>query len=187
MRSHRPKKAFIAQSIRSDYCAVYACSMLLTLLGVDAGKQSCMRSFGIRRNGCHFNGVTYSEISRVLQQSLPFVQFGWKFRSHSSFNGIVGLLQSHFSRIGVPTLVVFGAVHERMGVRCRHAAVAISTGRYGIRLLDSLGRMPKDRVKWNVTILSKGNKQGLHLVKGARYLLDPQSQFGILQWQLKDH
>lgn len=174
---------FISQSVRSDYCGVYACAMFLTLIGHYVDRRQARTLFGIVSPRSSFNGVTHDNIASVVSDATPLSGIGWHQRSSATYAILYRMLSRQFSRGGGATIVTFGAVYGPERLRCNHAAVAVGFNQKGIRLLDPLGRNPRGRQWWNVLLRPDQDVSGFNLIKGSFYKVNLAEGAAVFRWK----
>lgn len=130
---------FIRQSIRSDYCAVYATAMYLTLLGCETDRRQALLLFGAKR-GTPWPGASHSDMLAVIRCCLPDYNGNWR-KIPRSASAIRRTFQGIAAR-GSPALITAYCRHRTSGVECGHAflVTGFQDGRF--LLLDPLGLPP---------------------------------------------
>ena len=142
------QRAFIAQSVRSDYCGVYAAAMFLSLHGMSTTRAQAKRLFGVAQApGPEWTGATRRQIAQVLGERLP-ASASWRTLEWGDISA--GLDDTRM------TLIVARARYRETAIRARHSAVAVGVHRGELRLLDPLGRPPARGRNYNVSVALDG-------------------------------
>lgn len=144
-----PALPFIRQSIRSDYCAVYATAMFLSLLGCPTSRKQALRMFGARR-GMTWPGASQADILTVIRQRLPGFSARWR-RSAGSSSGLLRAFERAAGR-GLPALVAAQCRHRSSGVECGHAFLLTGSSGGRLLLLDPLCRPPAEGEQHNANL-----------------------------------
>lgn len=139
---------FLRQSLRSDYCAVYASGMLLSLLGVATDRRQARQLFGVRPG--HWRGSTHRQIRQVLCDRVPGVAFHWR-HSRRGRDGVCDLLRTA-AAAGQPALVTAYCRHPRLQASCGHAFLLTGARMDTVLLLDPLGRPPAAGERFNACL-----------------------------------
>lgn len=171
---------FIRQSIRSDYCAVYATAMYLSLLGCQTDRRQALHLFGAKR-GAPWRGATHIDMLAVIRRCLPDYNARW-LRTARSSSAVRRSFQAIAAR-GSPALVTAYCRHRSSGVECGHAFLVTGFQEDRFLLLDPLGRPPSKADQYNTSTVAKSARDGLDLwpVEGSAWDLIPARGAGVLQ------
>ena len=172
---------FLGQRLSTDYCAVCAVGMLLTLFGRPHRRADAHRLFGTRRLG--WQPPDERAVLDRLVEMFGRDQVRCRSRRFRTVERLAdGLAAAREDR---PILV---AAHCRLqpdAIVARHAFLATAIENNEIRLLDSLAARPKGQRLWNVRLRACDDGwPGAWPVHGARWSLDltrPLTLFEILQ------
>jgi hypothetical protein len=171
----RRRIPFNRQSVRSNYCGVYAAGMFLSLLGVPTDRRRALRLFGLATSNRDYAGTPLDQIGRFLKRQGFATRARWHRLPIFDVERARRVLSRWLSETRRPTLVAFGAVHRRTQLRCRHIAVVTGVTRDAILLLDPLGRPPSGAA-YNVRIGPSGRAAGSFYAIVRRLGLD------LLDW-----
>jgi hypothetical protein len=176
------RRAYIRQSVHSDYCGEYACAAFLTLLGRVTTRDDARALFRMaprRATG----GISHGAIVAVLRQLLPFRTLFWHRTLGVSPTRSGQLLLDRLRRTPLPTILTYTAKHRRRPISCVHAVVVVAVGKR-IALLDSLALPPTRRALGNATLVPVPNRAGLFEIAGSFYRVDLTARTHLLWWRL---
>lgn len=148
---------FLKQSISSDYCAVYATGMLLSLMGVATTKTEAMRLFGVHPQT--WTGSTQRQIHDVVSSAIPSVNAHWRRKRPQTSTSFVDMARRSMSA-GAPCLVTARCKHRRLGLTCGHVFLITGADRNEVRILDPLGPKPPNGTKFNAVVLRGSDAVG---------------------------
>jgi hypothetical protein len=146
---HPETELFIRQDIRSDYCAVYATGMCLSLAGMPTSRKDARELFGAR---AHWPGASHSQIRLAVQRRHPDFNGRWRHLKASSGREVYRALELAVGA-GSPVLVTAYCRHRALRITCGHAFVATQLTGAGIGVLDSLSGKPGGRACHNAIIV----------------------------------
>lgn len=170
-------RLFLRQSLRSDYCAVYASGMLLSLLGVVTDRQRARQLFGVRPGG--WRGSSHRQIRQVLCDGVPGAAFHWR-HSRPGREGICALLRTA-AAAGPPALVTAYCRHPRLEVSCGHAFLLTGARAGTLLLLDPLGRPPAAGERFNACLDTAARADpDLLAVDGVAWSIDAARRVSVL-------
>jgi len=181
MHSGRRNSEFLGQSTRSNYCGVYACAMLMSLLGFSTARAVALAAFRTGTSISDYPGTTLQMISEVLTEKTHVREPRWQVYRHFPTDRIRRALAGHFARTGDPTILCFGARLRAAGLRGRHAVVALGINSSGIRILDPLGSAPS-ALSFGNAILRHPLGTDFAPVDGCPYDLLPARAAAVLTW-----
>lgn len=147
---------FLGQSLRSDYCAIYATAMALTLAGHPTNRRQAFKLF---KAGPGWSGASHAEISSVLRRRMRSFRRRWR---HSLCDNPVSAAATLYAAaVGdEPLLVTAYCRHRSLDLVCGHAFLVVGCDDGGLWLLDSLSRRPTDGAKTNARILLEQSLDG---------------------------
>src|SRR2546428_1953805 len=177
---------FIRQSVRSDYCGVYAAGMFLALLGRPTTRKGARSLFGLPRRSPGYAGTDLDLVAAVIRQRADLSAVRWEYSDEFVFQAVVQKLRRQLERTKLPTLIWFGAVYSDGHTRAFHIAVVVRVGPDRIVLLDPLGGRPEKGKRFNVSIVSTRQPRRFLKADGSFYSVDLNMQVGILRWRRPD-
>lgn len=134
-------EGFFRQSVRSDYCAVYATGSLLALHDVHLSRTQLLRRFGCDTRTT-WRGAAPLQIASVVEMELQ----GARCRAER-----VSLRR--LRRTSKPLLVAaVGRLCRNTPLRCWHAFVVLSNRRGVLKLIDPLAAPPSTLLAGNARI-----------------------------------
>jgi hypothetical protein len=156
---------FLAQSIYSDYCAVYATAMALSLAGVPTTRRRALSLFNAKTG---WQGATHAQISEVLRNQLPCLRSRWR---HWQFATPVeaALQLRRVSADSSLTLVTGYCRLRKYDVVCGHAFVVTGYRDGCVLILDSLGKRPSEGEQFNARISVNQEQAKLLVVDGSMW------------------
>ena len=140
---------FLRQSLRSDYCAIYATAMALSLLDSPVGRRAALRMF--RAAPGEWYGASHMLISKVVQDRLGRPSPSWHSVPASSSKRICDAL-ARAVKSGRPSIVTAYCIHRRLQLRCGHAFVLMDRTSSAFRFMDPLSPAPSHGAKHNATL-----------------------------------
>jgi hypothetical protein len=165
----KPENFFIRQNIRSDYCAVYATAMFLSLAGHPISRSKALELFAVRSRT--WVGATHDEMCAAIAKINPSLALGWSCTQPTTTRGFFRVAKDSWR--GYPTLVTAHCVHSRYGVSDWHAFVLVAVSTDTVAILDPLSRPPSAGCISNaeVRIACEHPSRRLH-VTGAGWEID---------------
>lgn len=145
---------FIRQSIRSDYCAVYATGMALSLAGFETSRQ---RALSLFRAGRGWQGAAHTDIDAAINRATGREGLAWC----STFGALDGRntllwLGRQAKLAGGPIIVTASCRLVRHNVVCGHAFLVVGCEEGRLQLLDPLTREPKAGERHNLEMTDAG-------------------------------
>jgi hypothetical protein len=171
---------FLRQSIRTNYCGVYAVGMLLSLSGVPTTRRLARRLFRLHRLSEAYRGTSLREMSAVLSMCFRSADLRWTHHRNCSYPSVAHEIDRATCGGASPTVAVFDAVRGRM--RVRHAVVVLSANVRGISVLDPLGRRPSRAGAPNCALIPLKTRAGLYPMDHRVYSVDLTGRTSILRF-----
>jgi hypothetical protein len=162
-------RLFLRQSMRSNYCGVYSCAMLLARLGYRIDRCKAFSLFGLPARPRAYEGASLSEIAATFTAATGNVA-KWRMIDTFSYTRLTRLVKNR-----APTLLAFGARYARF--RCVHVVLAVGVGGEGLELVDPLGRHPGTDGDMNAVLRADGS------MGGVLYRVVTSSPFAVLEWR----
>jgi hypothetical protein len=139
---------FIGQSLHSDYCAVYATAMALSLVGHPTGRRQAMALFGARPG---WPGASHAQISTALRRRMGRFDGRWRHVLGGDAQAAAARLRRCAAQAGA-ILVTAYCRHRTLDLVCGHAFVLTGRDRDGVWILDPLAGPPGDGARCNAQI-----------------------------------
>jgi hypothetical protein len=173
--------AYIGQSTRSNYCAVYSTGMLLSLMGRRVTRQYALRLFDLKRSNPEYAGASHFDIGRIFARELPVTAWCWDYHEVFDFALASKLIRRHLQKTGCPTLISFRIVHKKRKWKAKHVAVATGATENLIQLLDPLAGKPRGCSRANVWLQKEAGLKTIRVVGGS-YGVDGGSETAVMRW-----
>ena len=175
---------FLRQSVHSDYCAVYAGGMLLSILGQHTDRADAVRLFGA---DCYnWQKPDHSKIRRVLMKTLPNTRMRWL---HYECGDFTALAKTARRLLGGKTAVLTTGrcIYGLRNVAAEHAFLITAVEDESIYVLDSLGRSPQSGQVSNASFdRADGKDSRLLKVRGSFWSLDLRGRISFLSMKVRD-
>jgi hypothetical protein len=172
------KKIFLRQSWVSDYCAIYSCGMLLSLLKEPMTKSKIKNRF--YKFSAKIAPTPPALVQQVLSSEMRSNHFEWLWLREFHFETIQTIVRRHFRYNKQPTLILYGVLDPK-GIPCGHSALVTAVSKDGLYLLDTMGTAEKISGGHNVTIHSSAEGDFLP-VSGSGYKVAIHSPAAVLTW-----
>lgn len=140
---------FLGQSILSDYCAVYATGMLLSIAGRRTDRRDARRLFGARSGT--WEGASHADIRAVLVSQLPGLTSRWVHVRAPDLLTVCGAFGRALER-GAAALATAHCTHRRHRITCGHAFLITGITGQTIEVLDPLCHEPERGSQYNARI-----------------------------------
>lgn len=160
---------FIGQRLSTDYCAVHAVGMFLSLKGLPHSRAQVHRLFGTRRAG--WTPPDEAGVAEALRQILGPDAVRHRRVRIGSAAAKACILQQTCARGPVLVSALCRLVADEK-IRCRHAFLAIDVDEREARLLDSLGPHPPKGQSWNARLVFNGESRTVLETIGTCWKLD---------------
>lgn len=152
---------FLRQSIRSDYCAVYAAATLAGLCGTVIDRQQALRSFGVRAGA--WSGAPDLQVARVVEGWLPGARAVWHHRRVRSIQQLLECV-SQLVPCGTYGLLAAMCRHTRHQVEADHAVVIVQARPKSLLLIDPLSSPPRPSCISNARVSATSTQFGDRIV-----------------------
>ena len=160
---------FLSQKLSSDYCAIYAAAMWLSLMGrATTGAESHV-AFGTRRAG--WVPPDEATVVEVLRRMLGGEHVRAAARRYSGAAELVAAGRRRLRRSNA-LLVAATCRLRHARVSARHAFLITGYNNDLLRVLDSLGRPPVSAQPTNASISGAGARQRFLPAAGACWDVD---------------
>lgn len=157
---------FLQQHLRSDYCAVYATGMALSLAGRFTDRRSVRALFGVRSG--EWTGANHATISKAVRTALGVGVERWRHSRSRSAAGTWSFLRSCAER-SRPVIATAYCRHRKLELECGHTFVLVAADDDSVLALDPLGRHPTRGLLYNVQINRPGRGDLLLRVCGSSW------------------
>jgi hypothetical protein len=172
-KNRRANRFFIQQSIRSDYCGVYATAMLLSLLGEPISRRRAHKIFGVVP--ANWMGTSCRGITTAIRRVMPAATSTWRHGRPQGGKSFQGFCAKGGS---MPALVSAWCFHRRYRVICGHAFVITGMSEHAVRIVDPL--CPPPTTDWNAAIDTADTELPYLNVQGSAWMVDLRHSISIL-------
>ena len=175
---------FLRQSIRSDYCAVYAAATLAGLCGAVIDRKQALRSFGVRAGA--WSGAPDLQVAQVLEGWLPGARAVWHHRRVRSIQQLLDCV-SQLVPSGTYGLLAAMCRHTRHQVEADHAVVIVQAQPSSLRLIDPLSCPPRPSCISNAHVSTTSPQFGDRIaVDGAAWSFVTSQELRIMSLTLAE-
>ncbi len=147
---------FLGQKLSSDYCAVYAAAMWLSLMGCATTRAESHLAFGTGRSG--WAPPDEAAVTEVLRRRLG--EHAVRRTTHR-YSSSAALVAAGRRRLADSSALIVAATCRLRGTRvaARHAFLITGVEKTSLRILDSLGPAPMSGHLANALISDTGARQ----------------------------
>jgi hypothetical protein len=170
------EKMFLKQSLYSDYCAVYATGMALSLAGYPTSKKEALKLFNAKSG---WQGASHSDISRAVCHAAGCSELEWCHFSSDQGELLQWLGRQCCSNSNSVLLVTAYCRLRAQNITCGHVFVLVGADERGLLALDPLSRRPRNDTHYNV-ILSSSDQSDLLAAGGAPWDLCTDQELSFL-------
>jgi hypothetical protein len=157
---------FLRQHLRSDYCAVYATGMAMSLAGRATDRASARALFEVR--GGQWSGANHAMISGAIRKALGASTGRWRHSRACTAVGLWKFLRSSSGR-AYPIIATAYCRHRKLGLECGHAFVLVAADDDRVLAVDPLSCRPAQGLVHNIQIDRPSRGDLLLRVRGSSW------------------
>jgi hypothetical protein len=160
---------FLRQRLSSDYCAVYAAAMWVSIIDRPVSRAQSHAAFGTRRPGWH--PPDEPTVAKVLSGLLNGRDVRLDARRYPNSSAMVGACKGRLAR-STALLVAATCRLRSERVTAKHAFVVTGSQGAALQVLDSLGSHPGSQ--FSNALIPASSKKGRRFAEviGARWDID---------------